>query len=271
MVKILTMVKDEVDIVKDWVLYHGSIFGYKNLYIIDNYSEDGTYNVLIDLKNKYEINVFQYKDYNKKGEYMTEFLRKFCKNEFVFPIDIDEFIVLYEKISNIVSCDINDIYKYIRSLPKSKAYKMNYIWTKVLIDNGYDRAAIDCNFGSYLDCGSHAKTFFHSALFKGNIDHGNHFQTNNYILTRLCLVHYHYRNLEQMKKKVYNNVLGLGYDPLSIEKLNNIIITNPCAPGNHHITNQINILENKYNTKIDSYCENDINLKPISDKLLLID
>lgn len=270
MVKIFTMVKDELDIVKDWVLYHGSIFGYKNLYIIDNYSEDGTYDMLIDLKNKYEINVFQYKDYNKKGEYMTDFLKKFCKNEFAFPIDIDEFIVLYNKKSNIISCNSDEIYKHIRSLPKSNAYKMNYIWTKILINNGYDRAATECNFGSYLDYGNFAKTFFYSSLFKGVIDHGNHFRTDNFLLTRICLVHYHCRNLDQMKKKVYNNVLGLGHDPLSLEYLKNIITTNPSCMGHHHITNQINILENKYTTKNESYCENDINLKPISDKLLLI-
>lgn len=270
MVKILTMVKDEIDIVKDWVLYHGSIFGYNNLYIIDNYSQDGTYNMLIDLKNKYGINVFQYKDYKKKGEYMTAFLKIFSKNEFTFPIDIDEFIVLYDKQSNVVSCDNNDIFKYINSLPKLNAYKMNYIFAKILIDNGYDRAAVDCKFGSYLDYGIKAKTFFHSSLFKGKIDHGNHFQTNNFLLTNLCLVHYHYRNLEQMKKKVFNNVLGFGYNPLNLNNLKNIMKRNPIALGNHHITNQINILENNYKTQIHSYCENDINLKPISDKLLLI-
>ena len=42
-IKLFTMVKNEVDIVVDWVFYHGFIFGYSNLYIIDNYSEDGTY------------------------------------------------------------------------------------------------------------------------------------------------------------------------------------------------------------------------------------
>ena len=56
MVKIFTMVKGESDIVEDWVLYHGSIFGYKNIYVIDNYSRDGTYEILLKLKNTYNIN-----------------------------------------------------------------------------------------------------------------------------------------------------------------------------------------------------------------------
>ena len=56
------MVKDEVDIVEDWIKYHGNIFGYKNLYIIDNNSVDGTYEIL----QKYiesGITIFQKDDY----------------------------------------------------------------------------------------------------------------------------------------------------------------------------------------------------------------
>ena len=56
MVKVFTMVKGEDDIVKDWVLYHGNLFGYKNLYVIDNLSRDGTYEILVELKKQYGIN-----------------------------------------------------------------------------------------------------------------------------------------------------------------------------------------------------------------------
>jgi hypothetical protein len=43
MTKIFTIVKDEVDIVDDWLIYHGCMFGWNNIYIIDNYSSDGTW------------------------------------------------------------------------------------------------------------------------------------------------------------------------------------------------------------------------------------
>jgi len=278
MVKIFTMVKGEIDIVTDWVLYHGSIFGYSNLYIIDNFSQDGTYDVLVNLKKKYGIHIFRCKDYKKKGEYMTLFLKTFSKNEFSFPIDIDEFIVLYDKSSNEISCDSNKIHTYIRSLPRSNAYKMHFIWSKNFIPDGYNRAVIDCNFGAYQDnnVGAYhyteqrAKTFFHSSLFKGTIDHGNHYPTNDYFLTKLCLVHYHCRNLEQMKKKVYNNVYGLGYHPFNVNNLKNIIMKNPKIQGNQHINNQINILQKKYNIPIDTPNKTDIVLKPISEIILSI-
>ena len=55
--KVFTMVKDEVDVVEDWVLYHGTLFGFTNLYVIDNYSVDGTFQTLLNLKNKVDVYV----------------------------------------------------------------------------------------------------------------------------------------------------------------------------------------------------------------------
>ena len=47
MVKIIiaTIVKNEDDIVRQWIEYYGTIFGYDKLYIIDNLSTDNTYNI----------------------------------------------------------------------------------------------------------------------------------------------------------------------------------------------------------------------------------
>jgi hypothetical protein len=125
--KVFTMVKGEVDIVKDWVVYHGDIFGYSNLYVIDNFSKDGTWEILLMLKKRYNINVLRLPNYKKKGEYMTILLRSIGNGEIVFPIDIDEFIVYYNKSNNTISCDKNLIIQYINSLKRLPFYKMNYI------------------------------------------------------------------------------------------------------------------------------------------------
>jgi hypothetical protein len=170
MVKILTMVKGEIDIVEDWVLYHGSIFGYNNLFIIDNYSLDGTFEKLVELKKKFNINILRLPNYKKKGEYMTILLRNYCKNNVVFPIDIDEFIVYYDKPSNSINCNKSIILNYICSLPQHPIFKMNYIQGKILKQDGYTQATIESKYGEYDDRGMHAKTFFRSNLFKGEID-----------------------------------------------------------------------------------------------------
>ncbi len=264
MVKIFTMVKDEVDIVKDWVLYHGYIFGFKNLYIIDNFSTDGTYQLLNNLKKKHSINITRLIDYSKKGEYMTAFVKQICKNELGFPIDIDEFIVYYDKQTNKINCKQSSIINYINSLPNIGIFKMNYIWNKLTNIEGYTNAATDCNTGYYSDYGNQAKTFFRSNLFRGNIDHGNHYHCNNYLLTKLCLVHFHHRNLEQMKKKIINNVKGFGHDVNNLSKLKMLIEKNPTIEGFHHIISLIQILENTYEMPITNNDENDISLEPLN-------
>lgn len=264
MTKIFTMVKDEVDIIEDWVLYHGSIFEFENLYVIDNFSSDGTYETLIELQNKYNINVKRLDNYKKKGLYMTYFLREHCRKEHAFPIDIDEFIVYYDKLTNTISCDKNVIIQYINSLASSSTYKMNYIMSKIIQDNGYAKATIEDVCGHYADYGDLAKTFFKSNLFNGVIDHGNHYPTDNYILTNLCLVHFHCRNLEQMKKKIYNNVHGLGFQPLNLQSLKQLLDVNPDIMGNHHIRHQINVLENTFAIHKQSCHPSDISLEPLN-------
>jgi hypothetical protein len=112
-----------------------------------------------------------------------------------------------------------------------------------------------------------AKSFFNRSLFNEEIDHGNHYATDKYMLTDLCLVHYHCRNIDQMKKKVYNNVSGLGYEPFNLSSLKSLLKQNDIA-GLHHIENQIAILENKYELELSEIKSSDIDLTPISKYIL---
>jgi hypothetical protein len=57
------------------------MFGFNNIYIIDNYSTDGTYEKIMSLKEDTPINVFRETDYKLKGNYMTDLIKKYCKNE----------------------------------------------------------------------------------------------------------------------------------------------------------------------------------------------
>ena len=74
-VKVFTMVKNEEDIIDFWINYHGSLFGYRNLYIVDNYSNDGTYEKIMKYK-KIGINIFQEKDYREKGPLLTKIMKE---------------------------------------------------------------------------------------------------------------------------------------------------------------------------------------------------
>jgi hypothetical protein len=271
MVKIFTMVKDEEDIINDWIIYHGSMFGFSNLFIIDNNSTDGTFEKIKEFNGM--VNIFREPDYAKKGEYMKKLIDKYCINEIAFPLDIDEFIVYYD--NNNISVDKKLINNYINNLGSCMIYKSDYIISFIDTDhpNGYKRAGAESNYGAYIEMKKNAKSFFNTSIYKGAIDHGNHINTlddTNYHLTKLCLVHYHYRNIDQMKKKILNNIQGLGYIN-DLQYLKNLINTTNNCIGNHHVQSQIDVLENKYSIPLHHIDPNNktlINLEPLKNRIL---
>ena len=117
-VKVFTMVKDEVDVIRDWIIYHGCMFGWDNIYIIDNFSTDGTYEIIA---NEFGHLLYHTREanYQRKGDLMTHLINTHCTHhdDYAFPIDIDEFIVYYDKVDNhpSVSIDKNSFHKFVMS------------------------------------------------------------------------------------------------------------------------------------------------------------
>lgn len=251
MIKLFTMVKDEVDIIKEWIIYHGCLFGWQNIFIIDNDSTDGTFEIIQEFAHL--INVYQKSDYKLKGQYMQELIQEHCSDKSIaipiaIPIDIDEFIIYYDKENNKINTDRDFIINYILQLKPASVYKMNYINPINTCEDGYDQAIKMLEYGSYADYDNLAKSFINTSLFTGKIDHGNHIICENYLLTNICLIHYHSRNINQLKKKILNNIIGLGY-PNNIDALTEIITKNNICPGNHHVKNQIMVLNNTFRFK----------------------
>lgn len=279
MIKLFTMVKDEVDIVEDWILYHGNLFGFDNLYIVDNMSTDGTYEVILNYIKK-GVKLSRHPNYLEKGNIMKQMITN-NKSIIAFPLDIDEFIVYYDKHNNRISTD--SILPYLHNLIRSNnkngmimnmhtsgLYKCDYIHSKITnaSKQGYKRAAIEATRGRYDHQRDKimAKSFFDTRYWKGEIDHGNHCNyTSHFSMSNICLVHYHSRNYEQHKKKVINNASGLGYDANNLEALKSL--DKNCA-GAHHIGHMIRILEGKYSINTNERKEvSDIDLSPISNYL----
>ncbi len=261
-IKLFTMVKNEVDIVEDWLKYHGTLFGYHNLNVIDNMSDDGTYEKLQEYVKK-GIRLSRELDYTKKGDYMNKLIHNpnHDKYDIAYPIDIDEFIVYYDKEQNKL-LPFKTV-GYLNSLNlKHNVFKANYIQAQISNGsiNGYTRATIEAKYGKYDDYKDMAKTFFNKHTWNGEIDHGNHYCTQDYFMTDVCLVHYHCRNLDQMKAKVVNNVKGLGYDAMNIEKLQE----NLHGCGNHHVKHMISILNNTFSINTNFRSDNPVILKPLS-------
>ena len=261
LIKLFTIVKDEVDIVDQWVHYHGRLVGYENLHIVDNISTDGTYERLEELRKKHGCHLWRLEDYTKKGDYMSILIRQFCQDTVIaYPLDIDEFIVHYDKQTLTVSCDSKQILDYFQNTVVPiilsnghYCFKTNYIFSKVINQegdpafSGYANAVLESTHGYYSDYSNKAKTFFSARYilqtpgFK--IDHGNHYETNDFLMTDLVLLHYHTRSHEQMIKKITNNCSGLGYPVNDV----NLLSTLPWySAGGHHIANRIKILNGTY-------------------------
>ena len=129
---------------------------------------------------------------------------------------------------------------------------------------GYKNAMIESQYGMYQDYKGQAKTFLNKKKWNGVLDHGNHYPSEEYVKSSVCLVHYHCRNKEQMIKKIENNVLGLGYPIDNLEYLKSL--PEQCS-GSHHVRHMIAILENNFNIptrkcSIESGC---VCLQPIID------
>lgn len=262
MIRLFSMVKDECDIVREWIEYHGYLFGFDNLFIIDNMSTDGTFEIMKQFIDK-GVHIYRENDYLQKGNLMKRLIDQNCKiGDIAFPLDIDEFIVYHERGTKDVSCDKNKINEYILNIGDvAPVYKANYLGSVITEEDGYLNAVRDNNWAIYLDYGFVAKAFFKVGLYSGTIDHGNHFGTDNYYMTNICLVHFHCRNVKQMKKKATNNIIGLGY-PTDLDGLKKIF--NPHMMGHQHVINKLSMLEGTYKIDVTPYNDTFISLENLN-------
>ena len=124
---IATMVKDEDDIIELWINYHGNIFGYENLFIYDNFSSDKTFEICNKYRDK-GIKIYRARKYKWKGYYMTKIMKENNCDIFI-PLDVDEFIVLFDEHKKEINCkDIQSYFNKINLLFPDKIFlKCNYL------------------------------------------------------------------------------------------------------------------------------------------------
>ena len=272
-IKVFTMVKDEVDVIRSWIEYYGFLFGMENLHVVDNRSGDGTWEILQSYQDRLG-GIYRNADYKAKGVLMEHLFRTHGKaNDWIFPVDVDEFVVFHDTGSTTVSCDPESIRSEILGWsavidrhPKH-ILRMNYISAVPWAPEGHAHPG-EFRGGVYQDYGKMAKVFFRYQNCPRSIDHGNHFPGyKNYFLSKLCLVHFSTRNPEQFHKKVKNNVQGLGYT-WDLEFLRRLP---PRGNGFHHVQTAICMMQGRYHFPYDpKYGEvkDVMDLSPLSSLLL---
>lgn len=212
--KVFTVTKNEYDLIEDFIRYHGDIFGYDNIVVLDNESDDPR---VLDIYKEYApkgVTVRYVSGYtgDMQGHHFTQAMKEHATTaEFLIGLDTDCFFTVNEK------CDRDTICTYLQSLPKHcDIFTMQKFLLSVVdtssdnyVDNMLVRPTSCTSFvlrSGYAGIGLVRHVFFrgHAFVSTQNGNHGGVSMTNTYHnCPEIAYVHYHdtgkRRHLERCK------------------------------------------------------------------------
>lgn len=220
----LMMMKNEEQLIEPWLVYHGYMFGFENLYVWDNGS---TSNEIKGILYKYEnkgVNVDFSKntkeDFHLKGVRLGDKISELDSEnayDFFLPLDCDEFLVLKATDDRIIRANKKLIHDAFNSLESERVvFEVNFNYPNILHEPKM--------FYGW----AHQKRFFSQKSFNG-MDKGFH---NANIMDGISQkispfghIHYHFKPLDTMKQhsaeKLYQ-FIGENGDLNSVPKDNRV-------------------------------------------------
>ena len=117
-IKLILMTKDEKQLIKQWIKYHGEIFGYENIHLLDDSVDKEVLDYYDTLKDT-GIHIHRTPGGNlnnardRINALMTS-LKSSC--DFMIKMDTDEFFAFYDPETNKVSIDKKVILDYFNIL-----------------------------------------------------------------------------------------------------------------------------------------------------------
>ena len=267
-IKIFCVTKNEYDLIENFILYYGYLFGYNNITIIDNNTTDI---VVLKIYEKYinlGINVVYEPNYegNGQGEIFTKYMNlEKTKCDFLIGLDTDEFLFSCsdfnngddpfnkEKILQILSSyDINDTSFKIDSYPCSIVDKSNINY----IDNKFINPAMEIIYFSHdIPISENMNSFWKNTrkffvrsnafVYTTNGNHDIKTMCGNCVNSSLGILHFNNTG----KRRYYERARAVieGYNYLStsanISEQIDILISNKSRHGyGHHKVNTYHIL-----------------------------
>lgn len=237
--KVFCMVKNELDIIEYFIKWNSYLCGISNLYIIDNLSDDGTWEYLSNVKKKYNnFNLFRTPDdfnFVNKKDFINEIVNKNkLDSEFILILDCDEFLIAKDN-------DIKKQFDIFRSdkhgvcrLPDYRVY--NY-------KNNFQENIDFIDDASICFRDTYAKCLFKTNSFKNITDNGNHnFKIRIFLKTELRILHFHNRNIFSYLSKKMNILKGYLGKNFNVENINK----NRKRSGSHVAEELMNFLTNKH-------------------------
>jgi len=189
------MQKDEVHFLEPWLVYHGHLFGFENLYVLDNGSTDP--GVLLTLARyagrgvNVDFSPSRRDHYLNKGAVVGAVIHRLevtARYDFFFPMDCDEFVIKQTEWG--FTCDPAAIHAHLATLRDEKrTLRVPFqLVNHPLLPDLY----------SYF---TFAKTFYAADTF-GWTDHGHHAsgsrKAEGYRDTAIVHVHFHNMPFEML-------------------------------------------------------------------------
>lgn len=253
--KVFTVTKNEYDLIEDFINYYGRIFGYGNVVILDNGSDN---QAVLDVYTRYSTRgvtirtVYGYEG-GKQGEHFTQVMREYRdKAEFLIGLDTDCFFCVNGK------CDPSTIQQYLRSLPMDRD---KFIMKKFLMsvvdatsenyrDNKYVRPTDCTKFVlrtgySGTEC---PHVFFRASNFVST-SVGNHSGETTtgreFFCEDVCYVHYHETGRKRHVERCKTILLAYGYihESMTPQEQLDTLIRYPNGGGIHRQRQYISYLQ----------------------------
>nr|WP_294914776.1 glycosyltransferase family 2 protein [uncultured Neokomagataea sp.] len=188
-IRCITMQKNEADLLEPWLLWHGALFGFENLTVIDNGSTDPHVKRIQTRYKKCGVTVITkyktYDDFLNKGQIFTSIIQEWDKAgdyDFALPMDCDEFIAVF---LDRLSVDPDDILNEFTALKNERA---TLVTDRILLNVPYAPG--------YFRPQSVARALFLAQTIE-HLDHGLHHPVSRHhdrcVRTPFVYLHLHNR------------------------------------------------------------------------------
>ena len=220
--KIVLMTKNEWPLSRSWVLYHGLVFGFNNIYVIDGSNDPRQIKYMVYLKSLGYNILFSQADLNSLEKVISKLMRSLRKScDFLLKLDTDEFLAVYDPPSSKVYTSHIRIQAHLNSLPyNGSMYKVGY-YSDVIppLDNCLPEDDITSTTVLF-SCPQRSthKTFFPSKTFE-HMDLGSHAGSvsvsgpgkNVYHTSNFLILHYHNQCFLSYVKNCETVIVSHGY------------------------------------------------------------
>lgn len=257
--KVFTVTKNEYDLIEDFLRYHGTLFGYDNVVVIDNGS---THPHVLDVYQRYipkGVTVVTRTGYrrNQQGEHFTEIMGQYKQSaEFLIGLDTDCFFTVRD------SCDPEVIHTYLRSLPQDSDIFMMKTYLMSVVDtaspNYVNQKLVrptDCTT-FFRERDGHANAAVYHAFYRAanfvSTSVGNHtgVSTTNrkHTCPDIAYVHYHNTGRQRVYERCRTIMLGYGYisEGMTRDQEWRALRTNPDGGGIHRQKQYLHYLESPH-------------------------